>query len=255
MTWRNLLRLVRLPNLLLLSTLLPVVFMLMFTYVFGGAIERTMPPAAGGRYVNWLLPGLLAQFAVFGAGQTAVGLAEDLATGVLERFRSLPMARSAVLAGRIFSDVMRSALMLALMTAVGIAIGFRWRTGLLSVLGGFAVALVFGYAWSWVMAFVGLLARTQESVQSAVFIGVFPLAFTSSVFVPTQTMPSWLRPFAEHQPVTVLTDAMRGLMLGPGALPPGHSVTGEVVSSLIWAAAITAVFAPLAVQVYRRTLG
>src|SRR5262249_5511311 len=107
----------------------------------------------------------------------------------------------------------------------------------------------------WVMAYVGLLARTQESVQSAVFMGVFPLAFTSSVFVPTQTMPSWLRPFAEHQPVTVLTDAMRGLMLGPGALPPGHTVAGEVVTSVIGAPAIPAVFAPLAVRVYRRTVG
>jgi ABC-2 type transport system permease protein/oleandomycin transport system permease protein len=253
-TRRNLLRVVRLPNLLLLSTLLPVVFMLMFAFVFGGAIESALPPAAAGSYVNWLLPGLVAQFAVFGGGQTAVGLIEDISKGVIDRFRSLPMARSAVLTGRILSDVVRSALMLVLMLAAGLLIGFRWQTSLLGVLGGVAVALVFGYAWSWVMAVVGLKARTPEAVQSAVFMGVFPLAFTSSVFVPTDTMPSWLQPFAEHQPVTVVTNALRGLMLGSDALPAGQTVGGQVLLSLGWSVVLTAVFAPLAVRVYHRTV-
>jgi hypothetical protein len=184
---RNLLQTVRLPEVLVLSASMPAIFILMFTYVFGGAIQGALPPAATGRYVNWLLPGLLAQFALFGGAGTASGLAEDLAKGVIDRFRSLPVTSSAVLA--------------------------------------------------------------------ATYLVVFPLAFTSSVFVPTQTMPTWLQPFAAHQPVTVAAGALRGLVLGPGALPPGRTVGGQVALALLWAAAITALFAPLAVHVYRRTLG
>jgi len=253
-TRRNLLRTLRLPDVLVLSTSMPVIFILLFTYVFGGAIQSALPPAAAGRYVNWLLPGLLAQFALFGGGATASGLVEDLAKGVIDRFRSLPMTRSAVLAGRTLSDLARSALTLTLMVAVGFAIGFRPQTSSLGLLGALAVGLGFGWAWSWVMALLGLLVRSAEAVQAAVFMVVFPLAFTSSVFVPTQTMPAWLQPFAANQPVTVATNALRGLVLGQGALPPGRTVTGQVLLALFWAAAITAVFAPLAVRTYRRTV-
>jgi len=253
-TRRNLLRTLRLPEMLVLSASMPVIFILMFTYVFGGAIQGALPPAAAGSYVNWLLPGLLAQFALFGGGATASGLVEDLAKGVIDRFRSLPMTRSAVLAGRTLSDLARSTVTLTLMLAVGLGIGFRPQTGFLALLGAVAVGLVFGWAWSWVMALLGLLVRTAEAVQAAVFMVVFPLAFTSSVFVPTQTMPAWLQPFAANQPVTVATNALRGLILGPGALPPGRTVAGQVLLALLWAAAITAVFAPLAVRVYRRTV-
>jgi ABC transporter DrrB family efflux protein len=254
-TRRNLLRTLRLPEVLLLSASMPVIFILMFTYVFGGAVQGALPPAAAGKYVNWLIPGLLAQFALFGGGATASGLVEDLAKGVIDRFRSLPMTRPAVLAGRTLSDLVRSALTLTLMVAVGLAIGFRPQTGFLGLLGALAVGLLFGYAWSWVMALLGLLVRSAEAVQAAVYMVVFPLAFTSSVFVPTQTMPGWLQPFAVNQPVTVATNALRGLILGQGALPPGRTVAGQVVLALGWAAAITAVFAPLAVRAYRRTVG
>jgi ABC transporter DrrB family efflux protein len=253
-TRRNLLFTVRLPQVLVLSSIMPVIFIVMFTYVFGGAIQGALPPAAAGRYVNWLLPGLLAQFALFGGSGTASGLAEDLAKGVIDRFRSLPMASSAVLAGRTLSDLVRLALTLTLMLGVGYGIGFRPQTSLLGLLGALAVGLLFGYAWSWVMALLGLLVRSAEAVQAATYLVVFPLAFTSSVFVPTQTMPGWLQPFAANQPVTVATNALRGLVLGQGALPPGRTVAGQVILALVWAAAITAIFVPLAVRAYRRTV-
>ena len=253
-TRRNLLHVLRLPEVLVLSASMPVIFILMFTYVFGGAIQNALPPAAAGRYVNWLLPGLLAQFALFGGAGTASGLAEDLTEGVIDRFRSLPMTGAAVLAGRTLSDLVRSALTLTLMVAVGFGIGFRSQTGLGGLLAALGVGLAFGYAWSWVMALLGLLVRSAEAVQAAVYLVVFPLAFTSSVFVPTQTMPAWLQPFAANQPVTVATNALRGLILGQGALPPGRTVAGQVALALLWAVAITAVFAPLAVRTYRRTV-
>src|SRR5215207_8235719 len=253
-TRRNLLFTVRLPQVLVLSSIMPVIFILMFTYDFGGAIQNALPPAAAGRYVNWLLPGLLAQFALFGGAATASGLAEDLAKGAIDRFRSLPMAGAAVLAGRTLSDLVRLALTLTLMLAVGYGIGFRPQTSLPSLLGAVAVGLLFGYAWSWVMALLGLVVRSAEAVQAATYLVVFPLAFTSSVFVPTQTMPAWLQPFAANQPVTVATNALRGLVLGQGALPPGRTVAGQVALALLWAVAITAVFVPLAVRAYRRTV-
>jgi ABC transporter DrrB family efflux protein len=253
-TRRNLLFTVRLPQVLVLSSIMPVIFILMFTYVFGGAIQGTLPPAAAGKYVNWLIPGLLAQFALFGGSATASGLAEDLAKGAIDRFRSLPMAGAAVLAGRTLSDLVRLALTLTLMLAVGYGIGFRPQTSLPGLLGAVAVGLLFGYAWSWGMALLGLAVRSAEAVQAATYLVVFPLAFTSSVFVPTQTMPSWLQPFAANQPVTVATNALRGLILGQGALPPGRTVASQVVLALLWVVAITAVFVPLAMRGYRRTL-
>ena len=253
-TRRNLLFTVRLPQVLVLSSIMPVIFIVMFTYVFGGAIQGALPPAAAGRYANWLLPGLLAQFALFGGSATASGLAEDLAKGAIDRFRSLPMAGAAVLAGRTLSDLVRLALTWTLVLAVGYGIGFRPQTGLGSLLVALAVGLLFGHAWSWVMALVGLVVRSAEAVQAATYLVVFPLAFTSSVFVPTQTMPGWLQPFAANQPVTVATNALRGLILGQGALPPGRTVAGQVVLALVWAAAIVALFAPLAIRAYRRTV-
>lgn len=254
MTRRNLTHQLRLPEGLVLSATMPAIFILMFTYVFGGAIRGTIPPAAAGRYVNWLVPGLLAQFALFAGAGTASGLAEDLANGVIDRFRSLPMSRAAVLAGRTCSDLVHSAATMTLMLGVGFAIGFRWQTSALGLLGAVGVGLAFGYAWSWAMAVLGLVVRSAEAVQAGVFMGVFPLAFSSSVFVPTQTMPTWLEPFAANQPVTVATNALRGLILGQGALPPGHTVAGQVALSLAWSAAIIAVFAPLAIRRYSRTL-
>ncbi len=249
---RNLLRNVRLPQLLVFATVQPVMFLVLFAYVFGGAIEGTLPPAAAGEYLNWLVPGLMIQVAAFGAGQTALGLAEDLQNGVIDRFRSLPMARSAVLAGRTGADLVRNAFVIGLMVVVGSALGFRYQTTLLRFLAAFALALLFAHSLSWVMAAVGLRVRTPEAVQSAAFIPVFPLVFASSVFLPTATMPDWLRVFADNQPLTVVTNAMRGLMLGPGALPPGQDLVTEVARSLAWVAVITAIAATGAIRAYRR---
>jgi ABC transporter DrrB family efflux protein len=253
-TRRNLLRNLRLPQLLLFATVQPVMFLLLFNYVFGGAIGEAIPPIAGGEYINWLVPGLLVQVATFGAGQTALGLTEDLSKGVIERFRSLPMARSAVLAGRTLSDLIRNGFVITLMLSVGFLIGFRWQTSPLGMLGGMLVAMVFAYSLSWVMAAIGLAVKNPEAAQSAVFLPVFPLVFASSVFVPVGTMPGWLQAFAENQPITVTTNALRGLILGQGVLPEGATVAGEVLMSLGWAAGILAVFAPLAVRIYRRTV-
>jgi len=253
-TRRNLLRYTRLPQLLVFATIQPVMFLLLFTYVFGGAIGKDIPAAAGGEYLNFLLPGLLVQISAFGAGQTAIGLTDDLSKGVLDRFRALPMARSAVLAGRTFADLIRSAAVTALMLAVAFAIGFRYQTSLFGFLAGVALVLTFSYSLSWVMAALGLKVANPEATQTAVFLLVFPFVFASAVFVPVATMPSWLQPFAEHQPVTVMVEAARGLMLGEGALSPGQTVAGQVGVALLWCAGIFAVAAPLAVRAYRRSL-
>jgi ABC transporter DrrB family efflux protein len=249
-TRRNMLHNLRLPLLLLFSSIQPITFMLLYAYVLGGAIMLALPPAIGS-YVNWLVPGLLVQYGLFSGGQTAAGLAEDLSKEVIDRFRSLPMARSAVLAGRTISDLVRTAFILGSLLIVGFVIGFRPQTSLTNVLGAFAVALAFAYAWSWVMVVVGLIVRTTEAVQAAGYLVLFPLTFASSVFVPTGTMPAWLRWFTEHQPVTVVTNAVRGLMLGEAALPAGQTVGGQILLALLWFAAIMVVFVPLAVGVYR----
>ncbi len=253
-TRRGLVRNIRLPQLLVFATIQPVMFLLLFNYVFGGAIGQTIPAAADGKYINWLMPGLLVQIVAFGAGQTAVGLTEDLNNGVIDRFRSLPMARSAVLAGRTIADLARNTFVVTLMLLVAVLIGFRWQTGFLPFLGGVALGLAFAFALSWVMASMGLKIKNPEAVQSAVFIPVFPFVFASSVFVPTDTMPTWLQAFADNQPVTVIANAIRGLMLGQGALPTGQTVSGQVWLSLAWIAGLIVVFAPLAVRLYRRAV-
>jgi len=251
-TRRNLLANIRLPDVLVLSTVQPVVFMLLFLYVFGGAIQAALPPAAHGDYVYWLVPGILAQSAVFGSAPTAYGLNNDRAKGVLDRFQSLPMARSAVLTGRTLADLLRNAFILGLQLAVGVLLGFRWQHGISGMLAAVGLALVFGYACSWVMAYIGLTIRNSEAIQAAIYMVVFPLTLTSSVFLPTQTMPGWLQAFAEHQPITIVANALRGLTLGPAALPAGHTVSGETLLALSWTAGIVAIFAPLAVRAYRR---
>jgi ABC transporter DrrB family efflux protein len=251
-TKRNLLRNVRLPQLLLFSTIQPVMFLFLFNFVFGGALGASLPPAAGGDYINWIVPGLLIQVATFGAGQTALGLTEDLSKGVIDRFRSLPMARSAVLAGRTLSDAIRNGAVITLMLAVGFLLGFRWQTSIFGMIGAMLVAMLFAYALSWVMASIGLAVKNPEAAQSAVFLPVFPLVFASSVFVPTQTMPDWLRTFADNQPITVTANALRGLILGEGALLPGQTVTGQVLAAIAWAVGILVIFAPLAVRQYRK---
>jgi ABC transporter DrrB family efflux protein len=249
---RNLLANVRLRDVLVLSTIQPIVFMLMFLYVFGGAIQATLPAAARGEYIYWLVPGILAQSAVFGSAPTAYGLNSDRTNGMLDRFRSLPMTRSSVLAGRTLADLVRNSIILVLQLGTGIALGFRWHQGLGGLLAAIGVALLFGYSCSWAMACVGLLITHVEAIQAAIYLVVFPLTLTSSVFLPTGTMPGWLRAFAEHQPITAVADALRGLTLCPAAPPAGHTVAGEVLLALAWIAGMLAVFVPLAVIAYRR---
>ena len=251
---RNLLRVLRLPQLLVFATVQPVMFLILFNYVFGGAVGRAIPAAAGGQYLNWLVPGLLLQVAAFGSAQTSFGLIEDLNKGVIDRFRSLPMARSAVLAGRTLADLIRNGFVIGLMVVLGYVLGFRPQTTFLGLIAGLLVAMAFAFSLSWVMASMGLGVKNSEAAQSAVFIPIFPLVFASSIFVPTTTLPAWLRVFADHQPITRTANAVRGLILGEGALAPGQTVAGEVTGALLWALAILVVAAPLAVRLYRRAV-
>ena len=238
---RNLVRLKRAPDLLLAFTVQPVMFALLFAYVFGGAINTP-----GYDYVDFLLPGIIVQNIAFGGFVTALGLNEDLKKGLIDRFRSLPMARPAVLAGRTLADVVTNALSVLILLATGLIIGFTFDASLLEIVGGIALLLLFGYAFSWVFALVGLLVSSPEAANSLGFIAVFPLTFISSAFVPAESMPSVLEAFAEVNPFTIVVDAMRALWLGA---PAGNSVWGAVVWSLV----IIAVFAPLAVRRYRQT--
>jgi len=246
LTKRNLMRIVRMPQLLLFATVQPVMFLLLFTYVFGGAIAGPFD-----NYINYLIPGILVNTVIFGATNTATGLTEDLAAGVIDRFRSLPMARSAVLAGRTLADFVRSSAVNTLMIFVGYLIGFR-PASIGGLLAGLLLALVFGYSMSWVFAVMGLVGRTPEAAQSASFLIVFPFVFASSVFVPVETMPSWLQVFAENQPVSVIATTVRGLALGIEALPSGKTIEGMVMLSIVWIVGIFLVAAPLGVRYYRR---
>jgi ABC-2 type transport system permease protein len=237
---RNLIRLPRAPDLLLAFTVQPIMFVLLFRYVFGGAI--TTP---GYSYVEFLIPGIIVQNIAFGGFVTALGLNEDVHKGLIDRFRSLPMARSAVLAGRTIADVVTNALSMTILLITGIIIGFSFQTSVGEVIAGIGILLLFGYAFSWVFAFLGLLVSSPEAANSIGFIAVFPLTFISSAFVPVDSMPEPLKTFAEVNPFTIVVDAMRALWVGA---PAGNYVWGAVAWSLV----IIAVFAPLAVARYRR---
>ena len=250
-TGRNLIAFRRVPQLIVFSTIQPVIFVLLWRYVFGGAIGRGLP--TGISYVDFLIPGIFIQTVVFGAMGAAVGLAADLKTGLLERFQALPMARSAVLAGRTFADMVRNVFVVALMAAVGFAVGFEVHTDTLSFLAGMVLVVLFGYALSWVFATLGLLVGDPETAQAAAFPIMAPLVFASNAFVPTETMPGWLQGFAEHQPVSTTISAVRALVLGESAVP-GESTATLVLQALAWMAIILIVFAPLAVRRYRRAV-
>src|SRR6188472_701364 len=238
---RNLVRLPRAPDLLLAFTVQPIMFVLLFVYVFGGAISTP-----GYDYVDFLIPGILVQNIAFGGFVTALGLNEDLTKGLIDRFRSLPMARAAVLAGRTLADVVTNTLSVVILVTTGLIIGFSFDASAGEIALGFVLLLVFGYAFSWVFALLGLLVSSPESANSLGFIAVFPLTFISSAFVPVDSMPAALQWFAEINPFTIVVDAMRALWVGA---PAGNNVWGAVVWSLV----ILAVFAPLAVARYRRT--
>jgi ABC-2 type transport system permease protein len=239
---RNLIALRRVPQLLVFTTIQPVILVLLFRYIFGGAIS--IPGVA---YVDYLIPGIFVQTAVFGAMGTAVGLAADLQTGLLERFWSLPMARSAVLAGRTLADLARNVFVAALISGVGFAVGFRVHTNALAFVAGMMLLLLFGYALSWLFAVVGLAVGDPETAQAAAFPAMAPLVFASSAFVSVETMPGWLQPFAEHQPVSVTASAVRALALG-------GPTSSYVLQALAWVGGMLVVFVPLAVNRYRRAI-
>lgn len=239
-TKRNLLHVARTPELLVFATIQPIVFVLVFRYVFGGAIQ-----VPGGRYVDYLIPGIIIQAVVFGAPSTSVGLAEDMSRGIIDRFRSLPMARSAVLAGRTLADLVRNVFVVALMVVVGVLVGFRFHNGVLPGLTAMVVALLLGYALSWAFAWVGLCVANPEAAQLVGLLPIFPLVFASSVFTPIETMPGWLQGFAEVQPVTRAANSVR-------ALTQGGPVSADLAWTALWIVAILGAVVPLAVRRYRR---
>ena len=241
-TWRNLTTLRRVPRLLIFSTIQPLVFVFLFRYVFGGVATQSIP---GVSYVDYLMPGVYVQVVVFGAMNTAIGLATDHQSGLLERFRSLPMARGAVLAGRTAADLIRNFFVVALMVAVGFAMGFRTHNGTLPFLGGMLLVLAFGYAMTWVYAVIGLAIGDPETAMAAGFPVLAPLVFASSAFVPVSTMPGWLQAFANNQPVTQTASAIRACVLG-------GPIASYAWHSLVWSIGIVAVFAPLGAWRYRR---
>jgi ABC transporter DrrB family efflux protein len=240
---RNIKRNFRIPQLLIFSSIQPVIFLLLFNYVFGGAVKDT----TNSSYINFLLPGILAQTALFGSIQTGVGLAEDLSKGVIDRLRSLPIARSAVLLGRTLADSTRNIFVLILMIIVGSALGFRTQEGLLNFILAIVIILFFAFSFSWVSATIGLVLKESETVQVAGFMWVFPMVFASSVFVPVETMPSWLQVFARNQPVTQVVNAVRYLTQG-GIIDGGQYIW----HTLLWSVTILAVFVPIAVWQYRK---
>jgi ABC-2 type transport system permease protein/oleandomycin transport system permease protein len=242
LTRRNALRIPRQPDLLISFTVQPIMFVLLFVYVFGGAIKTP-----GYDYVDFLMPGIIVQTMAFGGFVTALGLSDDLRKGLIDRFRSLPMSRAAVLAGRTLADVATNAVSIAVMLAVGLIAGFAFSAPFLHVVAGLALLLLFGYAFSWLFAFVGLTASSPESAQAIGFILVFPLTFASSAFVPVDTMPDGLKQFAEVNPFSTVVDAIRALFLGA----PAHN---DVWGAVAWSVGLIAVFSALSVSRYNRAV-
>ncbi len=239
---RSLLRIPRQPDLLVAFTIQPVMFVLLFVYVLGGAIQTP-----GFDYVDFLMPGIIVQSMVFGGFVTALGLAEDLKKGLIDRFRSLPMASSALLTGRTLADIATNVTQLAIMIVVGLLVGFNFTTSVPEILAGIALCLLVGYVFSWVFAFIGLLASSPEAANGYGFTIIFPITFISSAFVPIASMPDWLQPVAEANPVTFMVDAVRALFIGT---PAGNSIWG----TLVWCVVIVGVFAPLSAWRYRRAV-
>jgi ABC-2 type transport system permease protein/oleandomycin transport system permease protein len=239
---RSLMRIPRAPDLLIGFTVQPIMFVLLFVYVFGGAISTP-----GFDYVDFLMPGIIVQTMSFGGFVTALGLAEDLKKGLVDRFRSLPMSRSAVLAGRTLADVATNSLSVAVMLVVGVIAGFSFDAPLAHIVAGILILLLFGYAFSWVFAFVGLTSSSPESSQAIGFTLIFPLTFVSSAFVPVDSMPGALQAFAEVNPFTIVVDAIRSLFLGT---PAGNDIWGAIA----WSLGIAVVFSFLSVNRYKRAV-
>jgi ABC-2 type transport system permease protein/oleandomycin transport system permease protein len=241
-TRRNLIVYTRIPEFLFFSTVQPIMFVLLFRYVFGGAIH---PPPGYKNYADYLMPGIFVQSVAFGSISTAVGLSEDLQKGLLERFRALPMARAAVLTGRTTADLVRNIFVVAVITGVGYAVGFRIGAGVLALAAGILLLLLFAYALSWGFAVIGLSAPNSETAQVMAFPILFPLVFASPAFVNVKSMPGWLQPFANHQPIGVVVNAIRALMHGGPTASP-------VLQALAWCIGLLLLFVPFAVRQYRR---
>lgn len=243
-TKRNLLRYVRLPQLIFFSSIQPIIFLTLFNFVFGGALGQS-GAVLHGKYINYLLPGIMIQVTIFGGMQSAIGLATDMTSGVISRFRSLPMSRGAVLAGRTLADTLRNIIVIGIMIAYGYILGFRFSDGFWNAVSMLAIVVLFGFAFSWVFAYVGMKTKDAEAAQLSGFVFIFPLIFASAAFVPVSTMPRWLQHFADNQPITFAVDAARHFALG---IP----MDGALWKLLIWIAGILIVFIPLAVSTYRK---
>jgi ABC-2 type transport system permease protein len=244
---RSVLKFLRTPQLVILGTIQGAMFLLIFRYVFGGAIG-----AGGLSYVDFLVPGFITTGVLFAGMGAAAGVAEDLEQGFVDRLRSLPIPRSAVLAGRALADTGMQIWGLIITTAIGFAVGFRIHGSILDAVAAFGLLILLGFAFEWLFITLGMFAGSAQAAQGLALL-VFPLTFVSSAYVPVETMPGWLQAFAEHQPITVMVDAVRALTQGPAAeLQLGHSAGYYVIRSLVWAAAIVAVFAPIAVARFRR---
>jgi ABC transporter DrrB family efflux protein len=247
---RNLIKIKRVPEILVFVLLSPIMFVLLFAYVFGGAID-----VAGGSYREFLIAGILAQTVIFGSTFTGAGLADDMQKGIIDRFRSLPMARSAVLVGRTGSDIAYNVISITIMSLTGLIVGWRITTSFAEAALGFGLLLLFAYAFSWVMAYVGLLVPSVEVINNASFMVIFPLTFVSNAFVPLETLPGPLQTFAEWNPVSAVTQAARELF---GNIPPNYPeptawpLQNPVLYTLIWVVILIGVFAPLSVRQYKR---
>lgn len=238
---RNLLRIIRTPAMLVISAFQPAMLLLLFRYVLGGAIQ-----VPGGRYVDFVVPAVFVEAVLIGGMTTSIGLAQDLKSGIIDRWRSLPMSRTAVLAGRTLADLCRSVLSLAIMVCLGLAVGFRFHSGPAAAAAGLAVVLAFGYAFSWMYATIGLATKDPETAQVAGILPFFVLMFASNAVVPVAVMPGWLQPFARNQPLSVTVSTVR-------ALVQGGPVAHYLWQSLAWCAAMIAVFLPISLHLYRHS--
>jgi ABC-2 type transport system permease protein/oleandomycin transport system permease protein len=244
---RSLMQTLRTPSLIVFVAIQPIMFVLLFRYVFGGAIR-----VPGGQYVNYLMPGIFVQTVAFGCITTGIGLAEDMQRGVIDRFRSLPMSSSAVLTGRTIADLARNLFTVIIMLVVGFVVGFRPQGSLAEFVFGMLLLMSFSFAFSWIAALIGISVGSVEAAQSGGFIWLFPLTFASSVFVPVSTMPTWLQGFAEHNPISVLANALRGLFQVDPSLTAADT-RSQVIQSIAWTVGILLIFVPLSIARYRRT--
>jgi ABC transporter DrrB family efflux protein len=246
---RNLIKIKRVPEVLIWTTMSPIMFVLLFAYVFGGSIE-----IPGVNYKEFLIAGVFAQTVIFGSTFTGAGLAEDMTKGIIDRFRSLPMARSAVLAGRTASDIVYNSTSIFVMSIAGLIVGWRVRTSVIEAIGGFLLLLLFAYAVSWIMAFVGLKVSSLEVFQNASFMFIMPATFIANTFVRAETLPPGLETFAEWNPVSAVAQGVRELFGNAPAGPPpdAWSLQNPVLYTLIWVGIILAVFIPLSVRQYKK---